>query len=65
MDNPEKLATQGTQDEEKDNTLCVVKQLFKFFKNNLKKSSRSQRIYHKTQKLVSSSCKGEPIIKIN
>ena len=23
MDNPEKLATQGTQDEEKRNTICV------------------------------------------
>jgi hypothetical protein len=23
MDNPEKLATQGTQDEEKHNTICV------------------------------------------
>ena len=24
MDNPEKLATQGTQEEEKYNTICVV-----------------------------------------
>ena len=38
MDNQEKLATQGTQDEEKHNTICVGHHYMKENSNNVNKT---------------------------
>ena len=38
MDNPEKLTTQGTQDEEEDNTICVGHHYTEANTNNINKT---------------------------
>ena len=38
MDNPEKLATKGTQDEDKHNTICIVHHCVQKNTNNINKT---------------------------
>jgi hypothetical protein len=42
MDSPEKLATKGTQDEEKHNSICVGHHYVKTNTNNINKTNNSR-----------------------
>jgi hypothetical protein len=42
MDSPEKLATKGTQDEEKHNSICAGQHYVKTNTNNINKTNNSR-----------------------